>query len=131
MSEKYVSTRIKAVGSAKAVQGLMHDTRFTVPGYLRRAPEVKFHSFDENFTIGFNGEKNDEIKNYCRSSIMDSVREQQAVYKEKVGQKADLEGNWAITGIITFSAGSINGVAHDKLLELGKKQFKRSPQSLE
>ena len=28
MSEKYVSTRIKAVGSAKAVQGLMHDTRF-------------------------------------------------------------------------------------------------------
>lgn len=35
MNEKYVSTRIKAVGSAKAVQGLMHDTRFTIPGYLR------------------------------------------------------------------------------------------------
>ena len=82
MSEKYVSTRIKAVGSAKAVQGLMHDTRFTVPGYLRRDPEVKFHSFEEDFTIGFNGEKNDEIKAYCRSSIMDSVREQQAVYKK-------------------------------------------------
>ena len=125
MSEKYVSTRIKAVGSAKAVQGLMHDTRFTVPGYLRRAPEVKFHSFDENFTIGFNGEKNDEIKAYCRSSIMDSVRIQQAIYKEKVGQKADLEGNWAITGIITFSAGSIEGVAHDKLLELGKKAVQK------
>ena len=48
MSEKYVSTRIKAVASAKAVQGLMHDTRFTVPGYLRRDPEVKFHSFGED-----------------------------------------------------------------------------------
>ena len=125
MSDKYVSTRIKAVGSAKAVQGLMHDTRFTVPGYLRRDPEVKFHSFEEDFTIGFNGEKNDEIKAYCRSSIMDSVRIQQAIYKEKVGQKADLEGNWAITGIITFSAGSIEGVAHDKLLELGKKAVQK------
>ena len=52
MSDKYVSTRIKAVGSAKAVQCLMHDTRFTVPGYLRRDPEVKFHSFGEDFTIG-------------------------------------------------------------------------------
>ena len=125
MSEKYVSTRIKAVGSSKAVQGLMHDTRFTVPGYLRRAPEVKFHSFDENFTIGFNGEKNDEIKAYCRSSIMDSVREQQAVYKEKVGQKADLEGNWAITGILTFSEHSVDGVDNDKLLDLGKKTVQK------
>lgn len=74
MSEKYVSTRIKAVGSAKAVQGLMHDTRFTVPGYLRRDPEVKFHSFGEDFTIGFHGDKNDELKAYCRASIMDSVQ---------------------------------------------------------
>ena len=92
MSEKYVSTRIKAVGSAKAVQGLMHDTRFTVPGYLRRDPEVKFHSFGEDFTIGFHGDKNDELKAYCRASIMDSVRDQQKIYKEKVGQKADPKG---------------------------------------
>ena len=125
MSDKYVSTRIKAVGSAKAVQGLMHDTRFTVPGYLRRDPEVKFHSFNEDFTIGFNGEKNDEIKAYCRAAIMDSVREQQKVYKEKVGQKADLEGNWTITGVLTFSEHSINDVDNDKLLELGKKAVRK------
>ena len=125
MNNNFVSTRIKARGSAAAVQGIMHDTRFTIPGYLRRDPDVKFHSFDEDFTIGFNGEKNDEIKAYCRASIMDSVREQQKIYKEKVGQKADLEGNWTITGVLTFSEHSIDDVDNDKLLELGKKAVRK------
>lgn len=125
MSDKYVSTRIKAVGSAKAVQGLMHDTRFTIPGYLRRYPEVKFHSFEEDFTIGFNGDKDDELKAYCRAVIMDSVREQQKIYKEKVGQKADSKGNWTITGVLTFSESSVDGVENDKLLELGKKAVRK------
>ena len=125
MSEKYVSTRIKAVGSAKAVQGLMHDTRFTVPGYLRRDPEVKFHSFEEDFTMAFYGDKDDELKAYCRASIMDSVREQQKIYREKVGQKADSKGNWTITGVLTFSEHSVDGMDNDKLLNLGKKAVRK------
>ena len=84
MSDKYVSTRIKAVGSAKAVQGIMHDTRFTVPGYLRRDPEAKFHSFKDNVTLMCRGAKNNAIRDFCRETIMDSVREQQEIYKEKI-----------------------------------------------
>ena len=86
---------------------------------------MKFHSFNEDFTIGFHGDKNDELKAYCRASIMDSVRDQQKIYKEKVGQKADLEGNWTITGVLTFSEHSIDGVDNNKLLELGKKAVRK------
>lgn len=125
MSDKYVSTRIKAVGSAKAVQGLMHDTRFTVPGYLRRDPEAKFHSFKDNVTVMCRGAKNNAIRDFCRETIMDSVREQQEIYKEKIKQKPDLGGNWAITGVITFSEHAVDGVDNDKLLELGKKTVQK------
>ena len=125
MGEKYVSTRIKAVGSAKAVQGIMHDTRFTVPGYLRRDPEAKFHSFKDNVTVMCRGAKNNAIRDFCRETIMDSVREQQEIYKEKIKQKPDLGGNWAITGVITFSEHAVDGVDNDKLLELGKKTVQK------
>ena len=125
MSDKYVSTRIKAVGSAKAVQGIMHDTRFTVPGYLRRDPEAKFHSFKDNVTVMCRGAKNNAIRDFCRETIMDSVREQQEIYKEKIKQKPDLGGNWAITGVITFSEHAVDGVDNDKLLELGKKTVRK------
>ena len=90
MKEKYVSTRIKARGSAAAVQGIMHDTRYTVPGYLRRDPEVIFHSFEENLSVKLGGDKSLDLKEYCRNLIMVSVKQQQVLYTEKVKQKADL-----------------------------------------
>ena len=130
MKEKYVSTRIKARGSAAAVQGIMHDTRYTVPGYLRRDPEVIFHSFEENLSVKLGGDKSLDLKEYCRNLIMASVKQQQVLYTEKVKQKADLKGNWTITGVITFSEGSVNEVEHDKLLELGKEAVKRISEKL-
>lgn len=125
MNNNFVSTRIKARGSAAAVQGIMHDTRYTVPGYLRRDPEVVFYSFEEDFSTKLGGNKTLDLKEYCRDLIMTSVKQQQARYSEKVKQKADLKGNWSITGIITFSEGSVKDVPNDKLLELGKKAVRK------
>lgn len=140
----FVATKIKAMDSAKAVQTVFYDTRVLLPKYIIGDPHIIMHEFESVYTKELNikldrkkktieemeiethEEKKerkilDYLREYARALIMTSVKEQQALYKEKTGQKPQLKGNWVIGGIITFSPEGIKNNSPEELMTLGRQ----------
>lgn len=137
----YVSTRIKARTSAQAVQAIYHDIRATRPGYLAQDDTaVRAVLYTHGQRNGKGGEITlsnakyadeafiKELKVRLRRPIMDSIAEQQQIYKDKLHQTPQRRGNWTISGILTFSADGIKDLTVNELWSLGLDAIERQAQ---